>query len=429
MKKILKALIVLIILLLIVAIALVIVILKQQGKQSGPEGTEEMQIEYSGQIEQVTSYRSYIAAQNCIDKYLKKIYYANNPELVENESDPETNEEIRQAIIDMLYVPYIQENNINITNVLDYVYEVDENYSINMLDMREIIDERIQTYYIYGTISNNQSVYLVLYVDEYNATFAIQPLNEQYNNIDEINVRKTISEIASSYNNQTMYSEVTPQIICTRYLMQYKQNLINNPEQAYNLLDENYSNKRFVTFENFQEYLDDSSEIIDKITLESYSVNNSNDYTEYICEDIYGNYYIFYATSVFDYTVQLDTYTLSDEFEKTYSEASNDKKAGLGIELFFEMINARDYRHAYEKLDETFKNENFPTYQQFKEYVKTNFYTSNSINYVTNRTIENLYTYNIIITDSNNEESESISKTFIVQLQEGTDYVLSFNVS
>lgn len=425
-----KILIVLVVLLLIASALLgtIIILERRDGREEYSNKNGADQIEYSGQIEQVTSYRSYIAAQNCIDKYLKKIYYANNPELVENESDPETNEETRQAIIDMLYTPYIQENNINITNVLDYVYEVDENYSINMLDMREIIDERIQTYYIYGTISNNQSVYLVLYVDEYNATFAIQPLNEQYNNIDEINVRKTIDEIASTYNNQTMYSEVTPQIICTRYLMQYKQNLINNPEQAYNLLAENYRNARFATFENFQEYLDDSSEIIDKITLESYSVNNSNDYTEYICEDIYGNYYIFYATSVFDYTVQLDTYTLSDEFEKTYSEASNDKKAGLGIELFFEMINARDYRHAYEKLDETFKNENFPTYQQFKEYVKTNFYTSNSINYVTNRTIENLYTYNIIITDSNNEESESISKTFIVQLQEGTDYVLSFNV-
>lgn len=426
-----KILIVLVVLLLIASALLgtIIILERRDGREEYSNKNGADQVEYSGQIEQVTSYRSYVAAQNYIDKYLKKIYYANNPELVENESDPETNEETRQAIIDMLYTPYIQENNINTTNVLDYVYEVDENYSINMLDMREIIDERIQTYYIYGTISDNQSIYLVLYIDEYNATFSIQPLKEQYNNIDEINVRKTIDEITSTYNNQTMYSEVTPQSICTSYLMKYKQNLINNPEQAYNLLDENYRNARFATFENFQEYLEDSAEIIDKITLESYSVNNNNDYTEYICEDVYGNYYIFHATSVFDYTVQLDTYTLSDEIEKTYSEASNDKKAGLGIELFFEMINARDYRHAYEKLDETFKNENFPTYQQFKEYVKTNFYTSNSINYVTNRTIENLYTYNIIITDSNNEESESISKTFIVQLQEGTDYVLSFNVS
>lgn len=425
-----KILIVLVVLLLIASalLATFIILEKRDGREEYSNENGADQVEYSGQVEKITNYATYVEAQNCIDKYLKKIYYASNPELVENESDPETNEEIRQAIIDMLYTPYIQENNINTTNVLEHVYKVDENYYINILDMRRIEDERVQTYYIYGTISNNQNVYLVLYVDEYNATFAIQPLNEQYNSIDEINVRKAITEIAQTYNNTTMYSEVNSQSICTSYLMKYKQNLINNPQQAYNLLDENYRNERFGNFENFQEYIEDSEEIIDKITLESYSVENNNGYTEYICEDVYGNYYIFHATSVFDYTVQLDAYTLSDEFEKNYSEASNEEKAALGIELFFEMINSRDYRHAYEKLDETFKNQNFSTYQQFKDYVKTNFYINNTIDYVTSRVIENLYTYSITITNSSNEESERIGKTFIVQLQEGTDYVLSFNV-
>lgn len=425
-----KIIIVIIIILIVTSIALITILSlrEKDGKQEYLTINGADQTQYSNKIEKVTDYRAYISARNCINKYLKKIYYAKHPELVENESDPESTEEIKAAIIDMLYKPYIEENNINANNLLNHVYDVDENYFIDILDMREILDTRIQTYYIYGEIGGNQKIYLVLYVDDYNAVFAIQPIDEQYNNIDEINIKKEINEIEPTYNNKTIYSEINDQTICTNYLMNYKSNLLNNSEQAYNLLEESYKNARFGNLENFQEYLNDSKEIIDKITLKAYKVNQYDDYTEYVCQDIYENYYIFQLKSVFDYTVKLDLYTLSEEFEKNYSEANNERKAALNVEKFFEMINARDYKNAFESLDKTFRNENFQTYENFKEYVKTNFYSKNSVRYSTNKIIGDLYTFDMIIKDKNDENSEEINKTFIVQLLEGTEYVLSFNI-
>ena len=68
------------------------------------------------------------------------------------------------------------------------------------------------------------------------------------------------------------------------------------------------------------------------------------------------------------------------------------------------------------------------TWGEILSYVKTNFYSKNSVRYSTNKIIGDLYTFDMIIKDKNDENSEEINKTFIVQLLDGTEYVLSFNI-
>ena len=58
------------------------------------------------------------------------------------------------------------------------------------------------------------------------------------------------------------------------------------------------------------------------LELKSYKIDKNNDYTQYVLIDNLENYYIFRETSVMDYTVILDTYTIDlPEFLEKYENA------------------------------------------------------------------------------------------------------------
>jgi len=420
-----KKIIILLILLLCTCIITLIFLMNINTEYEEEEINGADQTEYTNELQKVTSYRNYNMVSNCINKYLKNIYYAKNSDEITNQDIVETPEELQESVYHMLYKPYIIQNEINKDNILDKVYDLNQINIINVLDIRMISDERIQTYYVYGEIAESR-VYLIVYIDDYNATFAIQPLGEKYNSIDEIIVRCEEKEIIENYDNGVLYNQINDQMVSTYYLMNYKTKLKNNIEQAYNLLDETYKQKRFGNIENFKEYIDDSEKIIDKITLKSYQTNTFDDYIEYICKDVYENYYIFHVYSVLEYNVKLDIYTISDTFMTAYEKESEPKKVALNIEKFIQMINARDYKNAYKVLDQTFKKEKFDSYEKFKKYIKNVFFSDNHIKYSNYQQSGDLHIYDITIT--NKEKNQSINKTFVMKLLDGTDFVMSFSV-
>ena len=425
-----KTIIILSILLLIAIIFLTIILIldKRSGNQEDLTINGADQYQPSNELEKVKSHHLYNAVNNCINNYLQKIYYAKHIDIVENESDPQTPEEIKEDIYNMLYKPYINEHNINIDNILTYVYNIENSRVINITDIGVIDGERIQTYYVCGKIENSEQVYLIVYIDDYNATFAIRPLSGQYENIESIKVTRGIEDISYNVSNKIPYSETTDQTVCRQYLIDYKQKLLYDVEQAYNLLDKEYKEKRFQNFTNFQEYLVDSADIINKINLSDYQVNVEDGYTEYICKDMYENYYIFHVTSVLEYTVELDMYTISEKLDQAYAGYNDREKAAFNIERFFQMINARDYRNAYKTLDSTFKSQKFGTYDKFKQYVQQTFYTVNDVSYTNYESTQGLHIYEVTIKDKNNSGAETITKNFIVKLLDETDFEMSFSI-
>ena len=56
------------------------------------------------------------------------------------------------------------------------------------------------------------------------------------------------------------------------------------------------------------------------------------------------------------------------------------------------------------------------------------FYEKNNIGYTTYQTSGNLHIYEIQATDANNSASVPVTKNFIMQLLDGTNFVMSFNV-
>ena len=127
-----------------------------------------------------------------------------------------------------------------------------------------------------------------------------------------------------------------------------------------------------------------------------------------------------------NFSIILDTYTIDlPEFTEKYNSANENQKVALNIDKFMTAINAKDYKYAYNCLAGSFKNNYFKTEAEFENYAKANFYESNTVAYNTFETQGDLYTYSVTITDTKTANKKQ--KTFIMQLGEGTEFVMSFD--
>ena len=139
-----------------------------------------------------------------------------------------------------------------------------------------------------------------------------------------------------------------------------------------------------------------------------------------------GKYYIFMEEEVGKYSVVLDTYTIDlPEFIEKYNSANEKTKVGLNIQKVFDAINNEDYEYVYNKLDNTFKQTNFKTVQELKNYVIQNF-SGKQLKYGECQQQGSLYIFDITITEGTKQE---VSFSVVMQLKEGTDFVMSFNVN
>ena len=100
----------------------------------------------------------------------------------------------------------------------------------------------------------------------------------------------------------------------------------------------------------------------------------------------------------------------------------------LNIQKCFEAINNKDYEYVYSKLDETFKTNNFGTIQNFENYIKSHLFEINKISATNGKTQGNLYTYDLEIKDSLGINTNIIKKTFVMQLKDKADFVMSFEI-
>lgn len=305
---------------------------------------------------------------------------------------------------------------------------VDENFVAK--DMNILAEYRIYSYSVYGT-NGNDTMYFIVRVDMENMTFLMEELDDsKYDNIDQINLETDIQEIKSNGENDFEYITISDEQICRIYLEQFSKLELENYEEAYALLDEQYKKERFPTLVDYQEYIEMYQDIIKESVLAKYSVDYYDDYTEYVLVDTYNNFYILNATSVMNYTIKLDYYTIKvDSYEEEYSKLSDEDKVQANVYIFLQMINTKDYEHAYKLLDDTFKTNNFATLEQFKEYVQNNFFSYNLNSTDANIKKEgNYYIYESIIKESNSSAAESKNLDIIMQLQEGTDFVMSFSL-
>lgn len=449
MSKIKKIIIALSIILVIAIIVLIILILSSKNNEnnkqtniSEDEGIEAYQKETDTVVSKVTNIIDYYTVKTCIGKYYTDYSILFNPEIyyvgVSEERLKQEQSDNTQAIYDMLDSQYITEKGITIDNLETNLKEIEviSPYITNMYVNHRT--DNMDVYVIEGKIKTNISdagkkFQIILKLDILNKTFSIMPseyVEEKYGNIVEgqnLDIELTDS-IEKNNNNQYIYRTITEEDYMKDLFAELKNELLYDHEAAYNHLNEEYRNKKFAKLEKFNNWLASREEEYKNMVLAQYQTVQEDGYTQYVLVDQNGKYYIFNETGVMDYTTMLDTYTVDlPEFIEKYNKSTSAEKAGMNMQKVVDALNNKDYSYIYSKLDDTYKTNNFGNVEIFEEYIENNLYTSVNVEYSNYNSSGDLHMYDVTFKDKNNENSEPITKKFIIKLLDGTDFILSFN--
>ena len=149
-----------------------------------------------------------------------------------------------------------------------------------------------------------------------------------------------------------------------------------------------------------------------------------------MCVDNYNNYYIFNVQGAMSYNIILDTYTVDlPQFVEKYNKASDKEKAILNIKKIFQAINLKDYNYVYNKLDTDFKNRYFKQESEFEKFADSNFFSKNEITIKEYEQIQNTHVFTVSVKNAEDKNANTKDKKIIMQLKEGTEYVMSFSVN
>lgn len=366
-------------------------------------------------IKKVTSRENFYTVKSCVEKYINYIVDVDNV-----------------AVYNLLDEAYINQKNINKNNIFDMVGRINENqiFSPNKMNFAKIENKEI--YIVYGNIredklnerANEVEFNVTVILNKYNNTFSIIP--------GILNIETSYAAVGKNEKNENnVFSiiSIDDKTMANTYFLNYKSEMLYNIENAYNLLDKEYREKRFLDFYDYKQYVENNLEKIKKANLTKYYVTKYNNYTLYTCIDQYNNYYIFMETSVMEYTVMLDDYTIdTEEYISNYNSASIKEKNELNIQRFIKMINNKDYNSAYNCLNNEFKENNFKTISEFENYINNTFYKYNGVTFDTFSTEGDIGIYKINISGVQNDKYVTMTKTIIMKLGTGTDFEMSFDM-
>lgn len=428
--------------LLIIIILIISIILGMSKKQKNVDTEDSYDngadvVNINTDIKKVDNVSLYYTVKNCLDSFYKAI----NMEIVEGNEDDYVEggeisystlmgvnniEEKNKIIFDKLNNSFIKDNEITQNNAYQKLVSiVGSNYTID--DMYIIDGENIKNFYVYAENQNNDKLLYNVILDVDNMTYSIKLL--QYADYTRLSKDDDVG-IEKNSNNVFEYSKITDEQMSKNYFYDFKNLIVNNSQYAYDKFDDEYSKKRFGSIFEFQEYINNNKNELYNLTIKKYSVNITNEYTEYICQDQYGRNYIFKVTNVMDYTVQLDTYTIpTEKFKTEYDKAESEKKVQMNIDKFIQMVNRHDYKTAYNCIADGFKNNYFDTQDKFENYIKNAFFEYNNFEF---ENIEqkgnNLYTCTVTLTDLTGNSKDTKKITIIMQLNDNYDFKMSFSV-
>jgi len=93
------------------------------------------------------------------------------------------------------------------------------------------------------------------------------------------------------------------------------------------------------------------------------------------------------------------------------------------------MINNKDYDKAYNLLNSTFKQNNFPEEEAFINFIKANMFEYNKNVFKSIEEENGVYKAKVEFTDIESEENDKVYKwEFIVKLKNNYEFEMSFNI-
>lgn len=440
-KKYIKILLILI----VVTIILIFIISLVQKEKDKKEAMENPEITFKEpetivedeKINFAMSKADYLRVNSCLTQFVttinkdNSIYYARNEEneFVKVVGD----KEIKQNLLNVLSEEYIQKKSITIDNVTQYIYDINESCLYVPIIVNQVAEtDNIKIFEIYGIIEKSGhellgESYLILNMDILNDTFSVEILNgkEQFSQTEKSDNNMIENKGNNTYTDPYKINEE----IIKMYISNYKKVALAFPELAYEyFLDDSYKSAKFGSVDNYKKYVKNNIDKITAINITQYQVNEQKGYTQYIGIDKEGNQYFFNSTNGAEFKLLLDYYTVDvPQFTEKYNVASDTEKIAYNIQKCLDAINGDDYSYMYSKLSENFKNNYYPTENDFKQAIVQKLFDKNTITDISASLEGDIYDCEVIISNKDNlNESKKI--TIIMQLREGTDFVMSFNV-
>lgn len=439
-----KRMIIICLVILVLAIlifAIINIFQKEQNKIEEEEVLEHEHMEtyVNTEMGPVTDYIEYITAIRYINSYLStsnknsSAYYGYDED--GNYTFVADEQELKENIYNLLSKQFIEKNKVTIENIWEHVPEIKQEALFVPIEIGEYRNVNITKHVVYGILENLtdnkyiSDMCIIITLDNTTGSYSIEPINEKYKTIKDIKVEEIEEEIERNQYNAYEYAKVNDDDIIKDYYNNYKKLILGYPEKAYELLEEEYKKVRFPTLDSFKKYIQENKKQISKSNVQKYQISTNDEKKQFICADQNNNYYIFQEEEILKYKAILDIYSIDlPEFLERYNTSDENEKILLNVQKIFYAINMGDYKYVYQKLDENFKNNYFKTEADFEKYIKENLYKYNKISYGKYEKNQDVYIYNVNISNSENKEDSVINKKLVMKLKEGTDFVFSFNI-
>lgn len=372
------------------------------------------------------------------EKYfnIKKIYNKYLTQIADNNGD---------ILLKMFSEDYLKVHNLNSDNIV-------ESTGIKIIsDPRKLgaytpmisdmlmaeTSNNIEIYFVYGkyllkSTGEINNLNLMVILDNSNMLYDIYPysymIEKQYNTLSINDKIEIENYVIIDRGSNKVASESTSDTDMANYLFEdWVDRYLYDTESAYAQLNTKYSSKRFKNYSDFQTYLNNLGYIPQ---INEYRTYSTTDYTDYICTDQYNNYYIFRQQGgIMRYTLFLDSYTVElDTFKQNYDNGEDRTKIAIQIGKFKQMLNSKDYNAIYNKLNNTFKQNNYSTVTKLENYLSKNIYDINTITIEDYSQNEDYYVCECLLQNQKNT-NEQKNMTIVIKLIDSNNFEMSFSIN
>ena len=437
--------IIIIVVIIIIIIVALLLLLLNRNEYENETYVPAPSVTYSETVEKLENYNKFYSLEEMIKKYCIYDSYGNS-----------------EGIYSVLDNAYCEANGITLENAVNKIERHNlSDYNL-ILEEAYIFDDSLYPVFFTKSIIRNteekQELYLILKMDQANLTFSVIPINKE---VFDGYINNQGSKLATSpieKNNYNTQEDVTvsEKNVLDKYFDNYIYELMYRPEEAYSRLNEEYRTAKFTDYNDFLNYInvhnsemvqmdiksaktledfateDDYNEYMANYELKGinlYKIEEKEEYKQYICIDDFGNYYIFRENGVNDYDILLDTYTIDlPEFLEKYNNSNRKDKVLYNVQKIVDALNTKDYRYVYNKMDETFRNNNYKTLEEFEQYIQNSIFEKNTVGYTNYAESGDISTVDLKLQDKTEREDGIYTMTVAMQLKEGTDFVMSFTM-
>ena len=391
-----------------------------------PENYENFYTEgmYDKKLKNTSITTDYFTIKAIINNYINYVSYGNTRELMHCLSKNYINEYniTENNVLQKSNIKKVNDTRIYISLYIEDILEAQQNES----KVAYIVNSK----YRFSNETTYTSLYTIVVLDTNKKLYEIYP--EEYvqeKGYDKLVVGDILSinriELTEENNQKFSYVSATNRDLAVELFDNWKELVLYDKSNAYNKLNSEYKNSKFKNYESFKNYLTDQKYIP---RINEYRTYSTTDYIDYVCTDQYNNYYIFRQQGgVMRYSVFLDSYTVElDTFKQNYDNGEESTKLAIQIGKFKQMLNSKDYNAIYNKLNNTFKQNNYSTVTKLENDLSKNIYDINTITIEDYSQNEDYYVCECLLQNQKNT-NEQKNMTVVIKLIDSNNFEMSFS--